>query len=103
MKKAVAIIQARMGSSRLPGKVMKNLFGKTVLAHDIERVKQIKNVHEIIIATSLKSCDDVIVEEALKYDVKVFRGSEEDVLRRYYDAATENNADIIIRLHQIVH
>lgn len=97
MKNAV-IIQARMGSTRLSGKVMKVLCDKTVLAHDIERVKIAKNVDEIIIATTNSHNDDIIEKEALKYGAKVFRGSEEDVLSRYYYAAKENNIDVVIRI-----
>lgn len=96
--KIIAIIQARMGSTRLPGKVMMDLSGKTVLNHVITRVKQVKNIDQIIIATTTDNKDDVIVEEMLNYRVKVFRGSEEDVLSRYYYAAKENNADIIVRI-----
>lgn len=98
MRKVVAIIQARMGSTRLPGKVMKDLFGKTVLAHVIERVKQSKEIDEIVIATTTLEKDDAIVKEAKKCGVKYFRGSEEDVLSRYYYAAKENNADIVVRI-----
>lgn len=97
-RKTTAIIQARMGSTRLPGKVMKNLLGKTVLAHVIERVKQAKILDDIIIATTKKDDDDCIADEALRCGVKVFRGSEEDVLSRYYFAAKENNTDIIVRI-----
>lgn len=96
--KVVCIIQARMGSTRLPGKVMLGLCGKTVLGHVIERVKMVKNIDEIVIATTTKEDDSIIVEEALKYDVKVFRGSEEDVLSRYYYAAKENDADVVVRI-----
>ena len=63
MKKVVAIIQARMGSTRLPGKVMKDLCGKTVLAHDIERVRQSKYIDEIVIATTKFKEDDIILRE----------------------------------------
>ncbi len=96
--KIVAIIQARMGSTRLSGKVMKDIKGKTVLCHVIERVNQSKLIDEIIIATTVKQSDDVISAEALKYGSTVFRGSEEDVLSRYYYAAKENNADIVVRI-----
>lgn len=98
MQKVVAIIQARIGSTRLPGKVMKNLCGKTILAHDIERVKQSKLIEEIIIATTESKNDDIIVTEALNNGVKIYRGSEEDVLSRYYEAAVENSADVIVRI-----
>lgn len=92
------IIQARTGSTRLPGKVMKELCGKTVLAHDIERVSQAKMVDEIIIATTTHDSDDVIVQEAERLGVKVFRGSEDDVLSRYYFAAKEAEADVVVRI-----
>lgn len=98
MQKIVAIIQARMGSTRLEGKVMKSLCGKTVLSHDIERIKQSKLINEIVIATTEYDRDNIIVNESLKNGVKVYRGSEEDVLSRYYEAAIEYNADIIVRI-----
>lgn len=87
-----------MGSTRLPGKVMKDLFGKTVLAHVIERVKLSKEIDEIVIATTTLKHDDIIIKEAEKYGVKYFRGSEDDVLSRYYYAAKANNADIVVRI-----
>lgn len=93
-----AIIQARMGSTRLSGKVMKDLEGKTVLEHVINRVRQSKMIDEIIIATTIHERDVVIEEEALKCGVKFFRGSEDDVLSRYYYAAKENNLDVVIRI-----
>lgn len=93
-----AIIQARMGSTRLPGKVMMKLADKTVLNHVIERVKQSKEIDEVIIATTTKSEDDVIVEESKRLGVNYFRGSEDNVLSRYYYAAKENNIDIIVRI-----
>ena len=93
-----AIIQARMGSTRLPEKVMKNLQGKTVLEHVIERVKQSKLIDEIIIATTTHERDAVIESEALRCGVKAFRGSEDDVLSRYYYAAKENNLDVVVRI-----
>lgn len=97
MKKGV-IIQARMGSTRLSGKVMKQMVGKTVLEHVIERIGQAKLVDEIIIATTIHDRDDIIEQEALRCGAKVFRGSEEDVLSRYYYAAKENNIETVIRV-----
>lgn len=97
MRNAV-IMQARIGSTRLSGKVMKELCGKTVLAHDIERIRIAEKVDEIIVATTIDINDDIIAKEALKCGAKVFRGSEEDVLSRYYYAAKENNIDVIIRI-----
>lgn len=93
-----AIIQARMGSTRLSGKVMKVIEGKTVLKHVIERVKQSHFIDVIIIATTIHDRDDVIEAEAIQCGVEVFRGSEDDVLSRYYYAAKNNNLDAIVRI-----
>lgn len=94
----VAIIQARMGSSRLPGKVMLDLCGKTVLEHDLLRVKAAKLLHAIVVATTVHPHDDRIATEASRCGVEVSRGSEEDVLARYYQAALEHRADIVVRI-----
>ena len=96
--KVSSIIQARMGSSRLPGKVLKEICGLPVLIHVINRVKQAKKVDEIIVATTDKSRDDVIVDIGKKENVKVFRGSEEDVLERYYKAARYFKSDTVVRI-----
>ncbi|MPQ32552.1 acylneuraminate cytidylyltransferase [Clostridium estertheticum] len=96
--KVTAIIQARMGSTRLPEKVMMKIKDKTVIQHVVERVKAAKNIDDIIIATTLNKSDCIIQEEAEKLGVKCFRGSEEDVLARYYLAAKQNSSDIIIRI-----
>jgi spore coat polysaccharide biosynthesis protein SpsF len=96
--KTAAIVQARMGSTRLPDKVMKELNGKPVLWHDIQRIKQSKMIDEIIIATTTEKNDQIIYEKAIEWGVEVFRGSEEDVLKRYCDAASENDVDTIVRI-----
>lgn len=93
-----AVIQARMGSTRLPEKVMKKIAKKTVLEHVIERVNQSGLIDEIIIATTIHERDDAIEAEALRCGIKTFRGSEEDVLSRYYSASKENNLDVIVRI-----
>lgn len=93
-----AIIQARMGSTRLYGKVMKVISDKTILEHIIERVKQSKMIDKIIIATTIQTIDDEIETEALKCGVNVFRGNEEDVLSRYYYAAKMNELSCIVRI-----
>lgn len=97
MKTAV-IMQARLGSTRLPGKILKKLCGKTVLEHDIERIKQAKLVDEIIIATTEKEEDEIIAQIAEKSEVKCYRGSELDVLKRYYDAAKYFGIDNVVRI-----
>lgn len=96
--KVVCIVQARVGSTRLPGKVLKQICGKIVLEHDIDRLKRVKNIDEIVIATTTLEKDNAIVKECERLGVKYFRGSEEDVLSRYYYAAKENNADVVVRI-----
>lgn len=96
--KVVCLVQARVGSTRLPGKILKEICGKTILHHEIDRLKKCKEIDEIVIATTDKKDDDKIVNEAKKLSVKYFRGSENDVLSRFYYAAKENNADIVVRV-----
>jgi spore coat polysaccharide biosynthesis protein SpsF len=94
--KVVAIIQARMGSTRLPGKVLKDLAGQTVLARVVTRTRRAKLLHEIVVATTLKPADDAIIEECVRLQVPCFRGDEAEVLDRYYRAAQEFSADAIV-------
>ncbi len=96
--KTVAIIQARMGSTRLPGKVMKTLCGRTVLAHVIRRVRACPLVDEVVVATTRSPADDAIAREATGCGAGVFRGSEDDVLSRYYLAALERQAATVVRI-----
>lgn len=96
--KVVCVVQARVGSTRLPGKVLKKICDKTVLEHDIDRLRRIKNIDEIVIATTTLDKDNAIVSECERLGVKCFRGSEEDVLSRYYYAAKESNADVVVRI-----
>jgi spore coat polysaccharide biosynthesis protein SpsF len=96
--RTVAIIQARMGSTRLPGKVLMNLPGGTVLSHVIERVRNAGRVSETVIATTTAKSDDAIVEECNRLGVPCFRGSEKDVLARYHGAAKQFQADLVVRV-----
>jgi spore coat polysaccharide biosynthesis protein SpsF len=96
--KIVAIIQARMGSTRLPGKVLKELAGQTVLARVVNRTRRAALLDEVVIATTLKPTDNVIVEECVRLQVPCFRGGEADVLDRYYCAAQEFSPDAIVRI-----
>jgi spore coat polysaccharide biosynthesis protein SpsF len=96
--KVVAIIQARMGSTRLPGKVMKDLAGDTVLARVVSRTRRSRLLDEVVIATTDKVGDDVIVRECERIAVPVFRGDEADVLDRYYRAAQKFSAEAIVRI-----
>lgn len=93
-----AIIQARMGSERLPGKVMMDLCGKPVLWHVIERVKQSRLIEDIVVATSDRETDDVIESFVAKLGIKVFRGSESNVLSRFFFAEKAYPADAIVRI-----
>ncbi len=94
----IAIIQARMSSSRLPGKVLFDLEGTPVLGHICLRLKSCKHVDKIIVATSNDSSDDNIFEWGQKNNITIFRGSLSDVLSRYYYAASENDAKVIVRV-----
>ena len=96
--KVVLIIQARMGSTRLPGKSMMDLAGCPLVGRILERVKRAKNIDKIVVATSDKNKDDILVELANDYNVSSFRGSENDLVDRYYHCAKLFNADIVLRL-----
>lgn len=96
--KTTAIVQARMGSSRLPGKILMPLAGKPALAHLVERLSFSKNIDHIVIATTTDACDDVVEAFCKRTAVDVFRGSELDVLDRYYQTATAVAADPIVRV-----
>lgn len=98
MPLTAVITQARMGSSRLPGKVMMALAGKTVLAHVIERCRAITGVDVVCCATTGAATDDPVAAEAERCGAAVFRGSESDVLARYHGAAEMLGADIIMRV-----
>jgi spore coat polysaccharide biosynthesis protein SpsF len=96
--KIVAIIQARMGSTRLPGKVLKEIGGKFILEILVNRLKRAKRISSIVVATTERKEDDKIVELAKKLGVEWFRGSEDDVLTRFVEASRAVSADIIIRI-----
>ena len=96
--KVVATIECRMTSTRLPGKVLKEICGKPVLELMVERLKRVKIVDEIILATTVNKTDDPIVELAKKLNVTCFRGSEPNVLKRVADAAKASNADTVLCL-----
>jgi len=92
------IIQARMSSTRLPGKMVEKIEGKTVLEHVIERVKKINRDKKIILATTEKKEDDILEEIGRKTGISVYRGSEDDVLDRFYKAAVFFKVDPIVRI-----
>lgn len=96
--KVLAIIQARMGSFRLPGKILMDIEGKPMLWHIVERVKKSKSIAGVVIATTTNSEDDATVELCKKEGWLFYRGSTEDVLDRYYQAAKIFSADGVVRL-----
>ena len=93
-----AIIQARMGSTRLPGKIMMEVLGKPILWHVVNRLKHSKRIEKIIIATTENVLDRKIVEFSDKNRIDFFCGSEEDVLDRYYHASIKFNLKHIVRI-----
>ncbi|WP_395017684.1 UDP-2,4-diacetamido-2,4,6-trideoxy-beta-L-altropyranose hydrolase [Dongia sp.] len=98
MTRTVAIIQARFGSTRLPGKVLKPLGSGIVLDHAIQRCRAIPSVDEVVIATTDREEDGAIVAAAERAGAQVHRGSAEDVLSRYAGAARQANADVVLRV-----
>ena len=96
MIRPVALIQARMGSTRLPGKVLTDVAGTTVLAHVVERVRACRGLAGVRIATTTSPADEAIVAEAVRLGVQASRGSEHDVLERFVQAAQD--ADWIVRV-----
>jgi|TARA_B100000315_G_scaffold229935_1_gene239899 spore coat polysaccharide biosynthesis protein SpsF len=92
------IIQARMLSSRLPGKVVKDIEGSPMIAHVIRRVKRSKFGANVCLATTGESADDILERIAAQEEVACFRGSRDDVLSRYYEAAKQNHAEMIVRI-----
>lgn len=100
-QKIVAVIQARMGSSRLPGKVLKPLCDRPVLWHIIERLKRVDLIDAIVVATSDRRQDDDIIDFLEWLDdpmVRAFRGSHEDVLDRLYQALCQDPPDVVVRV-----
>ncbi|MDY7003480.1 MAG: glycosyltransferase family protein [Cyanobacteriota bacterium] len=96
--KVVIIVQARMTSTRLPGKVLKKVLGKSLLEYQIERLRRVKLANEVVIATTINEVDEPIVQLCNSLSVPYFRGSEEDVLSRYYETAKAHQADVIVRI-----
>ncbi len=96
--KVVAIIQARMGSTRLPGKVLMDLAGEPVLARVMNRLARSRCLDELVVATTTEPADDAIVALCVNRGWLCSRGSQEDVLDRYYQAAKARHADIVVRV-----
>ena len=96
--RVVGILQARMGSSRLPGKVLINILGKPMLQLQLERLKRSSQIDKLVVATTVNNLDKPIVELCTSLKISCFRGSEEDLLDRYYQTARKHKADYIVRL-----
>jgi spore coat polysaccharide biosynthesis protein SpsF len=96
--KRVFIVQARMTSTRLPGKVLMDLDGKPMLAQQLNRLKRCRTADEIVVACTTNTEDDPIAALCAREHVMIFRGSEKDVLSRYLGAARMAKADLVIRI-----
>ena len=96
--RTVAVIQARMGSTRLPNKVLAELGGRPMLAQVVARVRRARTIDEVVVATTTTRHVDVIEDFCAREGIACFRGSEDDVLDRYYQAARAFNADVVVRI-----
>jgi spore coat polysaccharide biosynthesis protein SpsF len=94
----IAIIQARMGSTRLPGKVLMKVNGRPLLAYQLDRISKSKKLDRVVVATSTLEKDDVIEDFCKDYGVDCYRGSENDVMSRYYECAKKYNPDTVVRM-----
>lgn len=97
-RQVVAIVQARMGSSRFPGKMLARLGGSPLLEWVLRRVLQAREIGSVCLATSTNACDDELEKLAINLDVGVCRGDEHDVLGRFEQAAKQSGADAIVRV-----
>ena len=97
-KLIAGILQARSGSTRLPGKIFLEILNKPLIELQIERLKRSNNIDKLVIATTTNSKDDLVEMLADRLGVECYRGSEHDVLDRYYQAAIQVGADYVVRL-----
>lgn len=94
----LALLQARMGSSRFPGKVLADLHGRPMLTHIIERLRRAATVDGVVVATTVEAADDAVASVAAAAGAMVTRGSADDVLGRFLLAAHEHRADVVVRI-----
>ena len=92
------VVQARMGSSRLPGKVLKDIAGRPMLSYQIERLRRVKRAERIVVATTDQPADDAVERFCQKEKIACVRGSEHDVLARYHLAIERFPADVVVRI-----
>ena len=98
MSRVVAVVQARMGSSRFPGKMMAKLGDQELMSWVLTRVCDAKELDQVVLATSTSRDDDQLVEAAANFKVMVVRGSQDDVLDRFVQASRESKADLVVRV-----
>lgn len=96
--RVLAILQARVSSTRLPGKVLKPLLGKPMLIRQIERIKRCRLIDKLVVATSVDSSDDALADVLSQAGIACFRGSLDDVLERFYQAAKPYQPEHVVRL-----
>jgi spore coat polysaccharide biosynthesis protein SpsF len=96
--RTVAVVEARMTSSRLPGKVLLPAAGKPMLGHLVERLRRVPSIEEIVLATTINDSDEPLVEFARYSGISCFRGSEQDVMARVLGAGEAVNAGIIVNI-----
>ena len=96
--KTVVIVQARMGSTRLPGKVLLPIGDRPMLAHVMQRIERASSVDAVVVATTTKPADDVLAEACSSQGWLCFRGDEDDLLDRYYRAALAYDATVVVRV-----
>jgi spore coat polysaccharide biosynthesis protein SpsF len=96
--KTVAIVQARMTSTRLPGKILADLAGAPMLERQLSRMRRATTLDDVMIATTTNTSDDPVVALCDRLGISTFRGSEDDVLSRYAGAAASSNADVVVRI-----
>ena len=94
----MAVVQARMTSHRLPGKVMRPIMGKPAIGYLLDRLKRAKNIDKIVVAVTDLSDDDLLCEYITSLGLSTFRGSESDVLGRLYEAARQDAATSVVRI-----
>jgi len=96
--KIIVFVQARTGSTRLPGKVLNKIMGREVLLYQIDRIRRAKTVDEVVVITTVNPADDAIADLCEKNGIKYYRGSELDLLDRHYQAAKQYGADFVVKV-----
>ena len=96
--RVVATIEARMSSSRLPGKVLMPVLGRPLLSRLIERLKSVSIIEKIVLATTINASDDILVKFAQDEEINIFRGSEFNVMERVIGAAQSVEADVVVEI-----